>query len=149
MKYLSGMLLFAGFISSNLYAQDGPTYPKPATILELTAAENVKPLDEASIKKMMQGEWQQKDDESFTLTISNDTIMEVSKGDNPGTDIFKFTVTQTNCSKDALNGSLTGFYLDELNVNNNKHLCGSIDLISDTRMKLSYGDQLMEFKRSQ
>jgi len=104
-------------------------------------------MDEASIKKMIQGEWVAKDENTFSLTINNDTIMEVSNGDNPGTDTFKYTVTKTNCSKDALNGSLTGFYLNEINVNNNKPLCGSLDLVSDTRLKLSYGDQLLEFIR--
>jgi hypothetical protein len=106
-------------------------------------------LDETSIKKMLQGDWQQKDDATFTLTISNDTLMEVSNGEHPGTDTFKFTITKTNCSKDPLNGSLTGFYLNELNTSNNKILCGSIDFIGDSRLKLSYGDQLLEFKRPQ
>ena len=109
-----------------------------------TLAQN---LDEASIKKMLQGEWVSKEENTFSLTITNDTIMEVNNGDNPGTDTFKYTVTKTNCGKDALNGSLTGFYLNEVNVNNNKPLCGSLDLVSDTRLKLSYGDQLLEFIR--
>lgn len=128
MKYVIGILLFILCISFKLDAQT---------------------MDEASIKKLLQGDWQLKDDETFTLTVTNDTLMEVSRGDRPGTDTFVFTVTKTNCSKDALNSSLTGFYLDEVNVNNNKHLCGSIDLINDSRLKLSYGDQLMEFKRPQ
>ncbi len=54
-------------------------------------------LDEASIKKMIQGDWVAKDEGTFTLTITGDTIMEVSNGDNPGTDTFKYTVTKTNC----------------------------------------------------
>lgn len=108
-------------------------------------------LDEASVKKMMQGDWQQKDNENFTISITGDTLMEVNNGNDRGTETFTFTVTKTNCNKDPLSSSLTGFYLSETSLDNNKPLCGAIDAVSATRLKITYnnGDQIMEFIRPQ
>lgn len=106
-------------------------------------------LDEASIKKMLQGDWQQKDNENFTITITGDTLMEVNNGNDRGTETFTFTITKTDCDKDPLSSSLTGFYLSEMSLDNNKPLCGAIDAITPTYLKLTYndGDQIMEFIR--
>src|ERR1700722_15564691 len=104
---------FLYFCVSNYTPMKYTLYILTGLFLIISTCGKSQNLDETSIKKMLQGDWVAKDEGTFTLTITNDTIMEISNGDHPGTDTFKYTVTKTNCSKDPLNGSLTGFYLNE------------------------------------
>ena len=102
-------------------------------------------VEEGTIKKMLQGLWKLASNDSITLAISGDTVLECNTGTHE-MDLLSFKLSKQPCDNEEFVKSATGYYLTLLANDNedvNDALCGALRSISNKEFRLLFDEHSM------
>ena len=104
-------------------------------------------LNETKLRSILVGKWINLDDSVLTVSISKDSIIEFTNGNQPESDLFTYRITRHNCDHKTFNKSTTGYYLTEKDKDDGECHCGAIQNVSRDEVTITFADDLLILKR--